>query len=149
MFWLSLVVVVRSDTVYGKIMEASVYYSTTDIKAYDAGVWLRDNYPENATVVATEVPGFWFQEFSDKNVIAQTNPIIERNKIAESVLSLSYELEHPQTLIKAYEAKGDISDENYVSLNNVWNRISYSSASGNLLSFTQDGTDYEIFRSQL
>ena len=145
----SLVVVFRSDTVYGKIMEASVYYSTTDIKAYDAGVWLRDNYPDNSTVVVTEVPGFWFQEFSDKNVIAQTNPIIERNKIAESVLSLSYEIEHPQTLMKAYEAKGDISDENYVSLNNVWNRVSYSSANGNFLLFTQNGTDYKLPLSNL
>jgi hypothetical protein len=145
----SLVIVVRAGTVYGKIMEASVFYSTTDIKAYDAGIWLRDNYPYNSSVVATEVPGFWFQEFSDKNVIAQTNPIIERNTIAESVLTLSYELEHPKTLIKAYEAKGDISDENYVSLNNVWERISYSSAGGNKLSFTQDGTDYEIWLAAL
>ena len=38
-------VVYRSDTVYGKIMEASIYYSTTDIKAYDAGVWLKDKLP--------------------------------------------------------------------------------------------------------
>ena len=144
-----MVIVVRAGTVYGKIMEASVFYSTTDIKAYDAGIWLRDNYADNTTVVATEVPGFWFQEFSDKNVIAQTNPIIERNTIAESVLTLSYELEHPKTLVKAYEAKGDISDENYVSLNNVWERISYSSASGNKLSFTQDGIDYKIWLSAL
>jgi len=146
---ISLVVVARSDTVYGKIMEASVFYSTTDIKAYDAGVWLRNNYPDNATVIATEIPGFWFQEFSDKNVIAQTNPIIERNIVAESVLSLSYELEHPQTLIKAYEAKGDISDESYVSLNNVWNRVSYSSANGNFLYFTENGTDEKLQLSTL
>jgi hypothetical protein len=139
----SLMVVVRADTVYGKIIEASIFYSTTDVKAFDAGIWLRDNYAYNATVVATEIPGFWFQEFSDKNVIAQTNPIIERNTIAEAVLSLSYELEHPQTLVKAYEAKGDISDENYVSLNNVWNRVAFSSANGNFLSFTQSGIDYK------
>jgi hypothetical protein len=145
----SLVIFVRAGTVYGKILEASVFYSTTDIKAYDAGIWLRDNYADNTTVVATEVPGFWFQEFSDKNVIAQTNPIIERNTIAESVLTLSYELEHPKTLVKAYEAKGDISDENYVSLNNVWERSSYSSASGNKLSFTQDGSNYTIWLAAL
>ena len=66
-------VVYRSDVVYGRIMEASVYYSTTDMKAMDAGVWLKDNYPENTTVVGTEVPGFWFQEFSGKNVTAQTD----------------------------------------------------------------------------
>ena len=145
----SLAVVVRSDTVYGKILEAANYYSTTDIKAYDSGVWLRNNYPENATVVVTRAPGFWFQEFSDKSVIAQTDPIVGRNEIAEAVLSLSYELENPQTLVKAYEAKGDISDENYVSLDNVWNRVSYSSANGNFLNFTQDGVNYQLQLSEL
>ena len=129
---LSLMVVYRSDIVYGKILEASVYYSTTDIKAYDAGVWLRNNYPGNSTVVATEIPGFWFQEFSGKNVIAQTDPTVQRNEIAESVLSLSYEIEHPQTLFRAYEAKGDIADETYISIDQVWNRISYSSANRQL-----------------
>ena len=59
---LSVMLVYRSDIVYGKIMEASVFYSTTDLKAYDAGVWLRSNYPEfNGNVTVTEVPGFWFQ----------------------------------------------------------------------------------------
>ncbi len=127
---LSLMLVFRSDIVYGKIMEASVYYSTTDVKAYDAGVWLKANYPENSTVIATEIPGFWFQEFSGKNVIAQTDPTVQRNEIAESVLSLSYEVEHPQTLIRAYEAKGDIADETYISIDQVWSEVSYSSGSG-------------------
>ena len=146
---LSLVVVIRFDTVYGKILEAGTYYSTTDPKAYDAGVWLRNNYPENATVVVTEAPGFWFQEFSDKSVIAQTDPVVGRNEIAEAVLSLAYEFENPQTLMKAYEAKGPISEENYVSLDNVWNRVSYSSGEGNFLYFTQDGVDYQISLSAL
>ena len=130
-------------------MEAANYYSTTDIKAYDAGVWLRNNYPENATVVVTRAPGFWFQEFSDKSVIAQTDPIVGRNEIAEAVLSLSYELENPLTLVKAYQAKGDISDENYVSMDNVWNRVSYSSANGNFLNYTQNGVDYQLQLSEL
>jgi hypothetical protein len=145
----SLAVVVRSDTVYGKILEAAKYYSTTDIKAYDAGIWLSNNYPENATVVVTRAPGFWFQEFSDKSVIAQTDPVVGRNEIAEAVLSLSYELENPQTLVKAYQAKGDISDENYVSMNNVWYRAAYSSANGNFLNYTQNGVEYKLRLSDL
>ncbi len=145
----SLMVVYRSNVVYGKIMEGSVYYSTIDLKAYEAGLWLRDTYPENSTVIVTEVPGFWFKEFTDKHVIAQTDPIIERNEIAESVLSLSYEVKHPQTLVKAYEAKGDISDENYISLDNVWYRASYSSGSGSFLLYTQDGVDYILKLSSL
>ena len=40
-----LTLVYRSNAVYGKIMQFSVFYSTTDIKAYDAGVWLEQNYP--------------------------------------------------------------------------------------------------------
>ncbi len=146
---LSVMVVYRSDIVYGKIMEASVYYSTTDLKAYDAGVWLRVNYPENSTVVVTEVPGFWFQEFSGKSVIAQTDHIVQRNEIAESVLGLSYEVEHPNTLIRAYEAKGDIAEETYVSIDQVWRRISFVSGTGDLLAYTVNGTDYELKLSSL
>ena len=74
-----LMLVFRSNVVYGKILQASVFYSTTDIKAYDAGVWLKQNYPGNATVVDTQIPGFWFSIFSGKNVIAQTSPS-RRNK---------------------------------------------------------------------
>ncbi len=146
---LSVMLVYRSDTVYGKIMEASVYYSTTDIKAYDAGVWLNANYPGNSTVIATETPGFWFQEFSGKSVIAQTDPTVQRNEIAESVLSLSYEIEHPQTLIRAYEAGGDIAEETYISIDQVWNRISYFSESGDFLSYTVNGSDYRFNLSSL
>ena len=146
---MSLMLVFRSNVVYGKIMEASVYYSTTDIKAYDAGVWLKQNYPNDATVVVTEIPGFWFSAFSDKNVIAQTDPTVQRNEIAESVLSLSYEIQDPQNLLRAYEAKGDTSDENYVSIDQVWYRVSYSSTAGDFISFTQNGTNYKFALSDL
>jgi hypothetical protein len=135
--------------VYGKIMEASVYYSTSDIKAYDAGVWLKQNYPNDATVVVTEIPGFWFSTFSGKNIIAQTDPVVQRNEIAESVLSLSYEIQDPQNLVRAYEAKGDIAAENYVSINQVWYRVSFSSAAGDSVSFTQNGANYKFNLSDL
>ncbi len=141
---LSVMVAYRSDVVYGRIMQGSVFYATTDVKAYDAGVWLKANYPDNTTVVATETPGFWFQEFSGKNVTAQTDPTVQRNELVESVLSLSYEIEHPQTLIRAYEAKGDIIYETYVSINQVWNRVSYDSATGDFLYYTVNGTDYKV-----
>jgi hypothetical protein len=131
----------RFGVVYGKISEASVYYSTSDIKGYDAGVWLRNNFPGETTAVVTEVPGFWFRVFSGKTVIAATDPIIERNLISESVLDLSYELEHPQTLVRTYEAKGDISDESFVSVNDVWNRVSYSSGGGDFISYRINGVD--------
>jgi hypothetical protein len=111
------------------------------VKAFQAGTWLNSNYPGNATVVVTEAPGFWFRTFSGKNVIAATNPAIERNLIAESVLDLSYEIEQPLTLIRAYEAKGDLTDENYVSMNSVWNRVTYSSSQGDKVSYDINGVN--------
>jgi hypothetical protein len=137
-----LLFVFRFGTVYGRIMKGSVYYSTSDIKAYDAGVWLSDNFPDNTTVVVTEVPGFWFRLFSGKTVIAETDPIIERNLVAVSVLELAYEIEHPLTLIRAYDmTKGDISDENYVSINDVWYRVSYIAGDGDSISYNVNGVD--------
>jgi len=130
-------------------MEASVFYSTSDIKAYDAGVWLNQNYPGDATVVVTQIPGFWFSIFSGKTVIAQTNAAEGTNEIAQSVLSLSYEIQGSQTLVKAYEANGDITDENYVPINQVWYRVSYSSTAGDFISFTQNGTNYNFALSDL
>jgi len=44
-------------------------------------------------------------------VIAQTDPTVERNEIAEAVLGLSDEIQTPQTLLRAYQAKGDITSE--------------------------------------
>lgn len=138
----------RAAVVHGKIMEASVYYSTTDLKAYDAGVWLRNNFPGEATVVVTEVPGFWFQLFSGKAVIAQTSPTVERNVIAEAVLDLTYEVEHPLTLVRVYDmTKGDVSDESYVSINHVWYMVSYVAADGNFVTYTANGTEKKMWLS--
>ncbi len=144
-----LVIVFRSDTLYGKIMAASVFYSTSDIKAYDAGVWLQQNYPNDATVVDTQIPGYWFSVYCGKNVISQTNAAEGTNDIADSVLSLSYQIQDSQTSLRAYEAKGDISDENYVPINQVWYRVAFSSSEGDFLSFTQNSTNYKFTLSQL
>ncbi len=132
----------RFGIVYGKIMEASVFYSTSDVKGYDAAIWLRDNYPEPTTVVVTEVPGSWFGVYSGKSIFAETDPIVDRNVIAESVLELAYELEHPLTLARTYESKGAISGENYVSINSVWKRVSYSSGAGDFLSYKINGEEH-------
>jgi hypothetical protein len=145
-----LLLVFRFGTVYGKIMEGSVYYSTSDIKAYDAGVWLKNNYPDETTVVVTEIPGFWFRLYSGKTVIAETDPVVERNQISAAVLDLAYELEHPLTLIRAYDTtKGDVSDENYISINDVWYKVSFLSGSGNKISYSKSGAYKEIKLSNL
>lgn len=141
-------VVLRGDTVYGKITEAGKYYATTDLKAMDAGLWLRENYPENTSVVVTKVPGFWFQEFSGKNVTAQTDETVQYMDAAEAVLTLAYELDHSQTMLKAYQAKGDTLDEYYVSMSGVWKRVSFSSGSGDEFSYTLNGVRHEVKLNQ-
>jgi hypothetical protein len=146
---IGLTLVYRSNAVYGKIMQFSDFYSTTDIKAYDAGVWLQQNYPGDATVVGTQVPGFWFSIFSGKTMIAQTEAAEGTNEIAQSILSLSYSIQDSQTLLKAYEANGYVSYENYVSINQIWYRVSYCSTDGDFISFTQNGTNYQFPLSAL
>ncbi|MGD6851941.1 MAG: hypothetical protein ACQCN6_07785, partial [Candidatus Bathyarchaeia archaeon] len=143
-------VVVRYDTVYGKVQEAGVYYSTTDVKALEAGLWLKDNYPGDQWVVDTDIPGFWFQEFSGKNVIAQTDQTVQYTEIPEAVLTLSYEMNHTQTIFEAYQAKGDLLDETYVSMNQVWDRVSYTSGSGDAVFYqASNGTTIKVTLSQL
>lgn len=144
-----VVLVLRGDLLYGRINGGAIYYSTSDIKALQAGDWLKNNYPEQATVVVTDVPGFWFRIYSGKTVIAATNPIVERNVISESVLDLSYEIETPLTLIRAYEAKGDISSENFVSLNNVWNRAAFGSTAGDYISYNVNSTHRRVDLTEL
>jgi hypothetical protein len=135
-----LVLLWHSQVLGGKINESTYYYSTSDVNGYDAAVWLRENFPgTTANVTVSEKPGSWFGMYSGKPVIAATNPIIDRNVVAESVLDLSYEMEHPLTLVRAYSAKGNISDENYISINNVWMRASYLSGAGIFLNFTENG----------
>lgn len=136
--------IARFGIVYGKIQEAGVYYSTSDVKSYDAGMWIRNNFPSDVNAVATEIPGFWFQVFSGKPVIAATDPIIERNNAAESILDLSFELENPQTLVTAFAAKGDISDETSVLIDGVWNKVAYSSTAGDFINYTQNGVNRSV-----
>jgi hypothetical protein len=134
-----LMLLLHSQVLGGRINESTYFYSTSDVNAYNAASWLKDNFPDAVNVTVTEKPGSWFGLYSGKSVIAETNPIIERNVVAESVLDLSYEMEHPLTLVRAYAAKGNISDENYVSIEGVWRRVSYLSAAGIFLSFSENG----------
>ncbi|HEX9262466.1 MAG TPA: hypothetical protein VF893_08070, partial [Candidatus Bathyarchaeia archaeon] len=141
----SSMILFRFGTVYGRIPGASVYYSTSDPKALEAGLWLKNNYSGNSSVVVTEVPGFWFRLFSGKTVIAATNPVIHRNEVSTSVLDLSYEVEtssntEPQMLLRAYEAKGATSYESFVSINHLWKRVAYTSGAGDFVLYKDDGT---------
>jgi hypothetical protein len=144
-----LMLLARSQVLGARINESFYYYSTSDVNGYDAAVWLRENFPNAANVTVTEKPGSWFGLYSGKYTIAATNPIIDRNIMAESILDLAYEIEHPLTMVRAYAAKGNISDENYISINNVGRRISYLSAAGIFLNFTENNILHNFTLSNL
>jgi hypothetical protein len=143
------VVVFQIYNTYGSIMIAAAYNSNSDINAYDAAVWLDQNYPDAATIVVTRNPDDWFTVFSEKQVISQTWDWEGINSIAESVLNLDYEIQGTQTTVKAYEMKGYTTDENYVSKDQVWYRVSYSLRDGDFLSFNQNGASYSFALSDL
>ncbi len=125
---LAVVMVLRFDTVFFKVGEDATFYSISDVNAYNAGSWIKTNYPNPSTqIVVSSKPGHWFSVYSGKKVIAETDPIIEWNVNAECVLDLSYEMAHPLTLVRVFEAKGNISDGTYASMNMVWVNATYSS----------------------
>jgi hypothetical protein len=144
-----LLLLFRVQTVGERINQGVNYYSTSDTKAYDAAIWLRDNFPDAQTIVVTEKPGSWFGAYSGKMVIAETDPTVQWNAVAESVLDMSYEIQHPLTMVKAFEAKDLISDEIYVSINNVWKRVSLLSEQEVSLSFSQNNVAYSFNLSNL
>jgi hypothetical protein len=147
---LVLILLFRFQVVTERIHEGAYFYSTSDVEAYDAALWFKGNFPTTtANVTVTQKPGSWFGMYSGKPVIAATDPIINRNVVAEVVLDLSYEMEHPLTLVRAYAAKGNISDENYVSMEGVWRRVSYLSDAGNFLSFRENGVERSFVLASL
>ncbi|MCX8150657.1 MAG: hypothetical protein N3D85_04060 [Candidatus Bathyarchaeota archaeon] len=118
-------IVGRFDTVTGKIGEAIEFYSFSDLGAYQAGSWIRQNSDAAAKVVAAESPGHWFGLYSGRETIAETDPVVEWNVVAECVLDLSYEVEHKLTMIREYEGRRNSSEDIYVSSDMVWKRIAY------------------------
>ncbi|MCW4001196.1 MAG: hypothetical protein NWE93_13260 [Candidatus Bathyarchaeota archaeon] len=132
-----------------EVLMDAAYNSRADITTYEAGVWLSKNYPDAANVVVTLNPGAWFAVFSEKPVIAQTYDWEGANSVADSILTFDYQIEAPQTMLRAYEPIDNVTDETYVSLNQLWRRVSYSSLEGDFLSFTQNGVDYTVVLSEL
>jgi hypothetical protein len=147
---MAAVLLFRFQTVGDRINQGANYYSTSDLKAYDAAVWLKQNFPTTAgTVVVTEKPGSWFGMYSGKTVIAETDPVFDRNVVAESVLDLSYEIEHPLTMVRTLEARSNTFDEAYVSVNSVWKRVSFLSEQWVFVSYNQNNVAYRFNLSGL
>jgi hypothetical protein len=120
------VAILQLKTVNDKLGEATVFYNSSDPAAYQVSMWLKDHNPEpTANVTVSQYPGHWFWTYTEMNVTTETNPVIEWNAKAESVLDFDYELVHPLTMERFYEAKTGVSDENWVQTNNVWQRITF------------------------
>jgi hypothetical protein len=114
------------QTFSAKLGEDTSFYSTSNISAYQAGTWLsQNNIDPSLKLVVSQNPGHWFWVYSGLNVFAETDPIVEWNSKAKCILDMSYEIQHPLTMTRVYEAKSNISDENYVSINDVWKRATF------------------------
>ena len=82
LFALVAVMVVRFQTVSGKIGESATFYSTSDVNAYQVGTWVNQNFPDPfAAGVVTQKPGHWFAVYSDRTVFAETDPVGITNPI--------------------------------------------------------------------
>jgi hypothetical protein len=126
---------------YGRVVWAGEYNSTANPEAYDAAVWLSQNYFDTGKVVVTQSPGDWFTFFSGKAVISQTYDWEGANDVADSVIGLDYEMYGSQSLIKAFEVKNSF-DEFYVSLDQLWRRVAFSSTAQDYISFDQNNVNY-------
>jgi hypothetical protein len=118
------------------------------MSTYDAATWVNQYYSGEATIVVTLNPGEWFSIFSGKTVIAQTYDWYGVNPIANTVLNLGYEIQGSQSMLRAYEHNGNVTSEEYVYINQLWNRVSYSSIAKDSLSFTQNGVTYTFALSE-
>jgi hypothetical protein len=121
---LAAVMAVRLQMVSGGMAGYSEFYTTSDQAAFQAGEWVNHNLDATAKGVVTEKPGHWFLQYSDRSVIAQTSPVIEWNTNAECMLAFSFEMAHPLTMVRVYQASITSLDDNYVFSNMVWSRVS-------------------------
>ena len=141
--------VMRGNALGARISGDISVFATSDSQSLQVGQWFKDNYPGNVSVVVTEAPGFWFSVFCEKDVIVEINPAVERNVVSESILALSYEIESPLSLLRAYGAKGDLVSEYYVSVNDVWRVGTFCSIGGDYVSYNVDGVYKVVPLSQM
>jgi hypothetical protein len=143
---LAVSVLLHFESFGTKLTEDTAFYSTSNIPAFQAGTWLNQNKADQfANVVVSQNPGHWFWVYSGLNVSAETDPVVQWNYNAECVLDMSYELQHPLTMTRVYEAKNDISSENYVSINDVWRRATYFPESTSFVSYRNENGSLQTY----
>lgn len=146
-----LLIAPRFPVLTGKISEAAGYYSYMDVSAYEAGLWLRTSYPEKSTIVATEKPGVFFGLVSGKHVFMETDPTtVRREAVADTVLNLAYEVNHPVTLFRVYGERMPYElDQFNVLVHNVWKRAAFLYDEETMVSYVKKGERYSVKLSDL
>lgn len=140
----------RYPVLTSKISEATGYYSYIDLQGCQAASWLKNGYSCKSSIVVTEKPGLFFGLFSDKKAFMETNPVVERAALAETVLSLAYEIENPVTLYRVYEGRMPYELDRFNVLeHNVWRRVSFMYDQESELSYVEDGENFSVRLSDL
>lgn len=116
----------RFPVLTGKVCEAIDYYSYLNPQSYEAAIWLNKAFPYKTNVVVSEKPGLFFGVVSGKPTIMEVSPTVEREADAEVILNLAYEVEHPLTLFRVYEAPMPYELDQYnVLIHGVWRRAAF------------------------
>lgn len=140
----------RFPILTGKVCEAVDYYSYLNPQSYNAGVWLKNAYPYEVKLIVSEKPGLFFEILSGKPAIMETSPVVQREAVAEVILTMAYEVEHPLTLFRVYEFPMPYERDQYnVLINNIWRRAAFLFDEETSVSYTRDGRPFSIKISDL
>jgi hypothetical protein len=123
------VMVVRFQTVSANIAENSQYYSTSDSSGYQVGKFIKTNFNQYDQGVVTERPGHWLSQYTNMQILTQTDPAVDLSFAANCILDMSYEIMNPLTTTKVYDSKS-ISDSLYYVTNMVWKQGAYFNTNG-------------------
>ena len=102
------------------------YYEVSGVDGYNAGMWLKQNFVSNGTVVVSNKPGNWLRVISDHETIEETmSPFFgTQNVISDTILNQCYETDNILTLAREYTSGSSISGQAiYVSVSNVWQKV--------------------------
>ncbi len=99
------------------------YYERASIASYNSGLWVKQHSVPDGTVITTRSPGSWFYIFSDHRTIQETDPIVARTAVAETLLYSFYEMENSLTLTREFDPISQSAGQAiYVSRFNIWKK---------------------------
>ncbi len=99
------------------------YYERASIASYNSGLWVKQHSVPDGTVITTRSPGSWFYIFSDHRTIQETDPLVERTAVAETLLYSFYEMENSLTLTREFDPISQSAGQAiYVSRFNIWKK---------------------------